>query len=166
MRFAVRVAVIIGLSAALVSLHISNDPEHPPHLVRAAAPVAIGLPLEVESFAEVTALAGYVKGLEDAEAERQAAAAKAAAEAERMAATRAPSNVTVARGGTCEGFAIPGWIVWRESRCDYNAINPSSGAYGAYQIIPSTWAASCADLPRTPAGQDDCARRLPASAWG
>lgn len=36
-------------------------------------------------------------------------------------------------------YSIPTYIVICESGGDYGAVNPSSGAGGAYQIIPSTW---------------------------
>ena len=36
-------------------------------------------------------------------------------------------------------YSIPTYIVMCESGGDYSALNPSSGAGGAYQIIPSTW---------------------------
>ena len=38
-------------------------------------------------------------------------------------------------------YSIPTYIVMCESGGDYGIVNPSSGAGGAYQIIPSTWAA-------------------------
>ena len=38
-------------------------------------------------------------------------------------------------------YAIPTYIVMCESGGNYSAYNPSSGAGGAYQILPSTWAA-------------------------
>ena len=38
-------------------------------------------------------------------------------------------------------YAIPTYIVMCESGGNYRAVNPSSGAGGAYQILPSTWAA-------------------------
>ncbi len=38
-------------------------------------------------------------------------------------------------------YAIPTYIVMCESGGNYNALNPSSGAGGAYQILPSTWRA-------------------------
>ena len=31
-------------------------------------------------------------------------------------------------------------VVWRESRGDPKAVNPSSGAGGLFQFLPSTWA--------------------------
>lgn len=66
------------------------------------------------------------------------------------------------------GYAIPADIVACESGGDYGAVNPSSGATGAYQILPSTSAAYGCDLS-TPAGQDACAAAIYAdvgsSAW-
>jgi len=38
-------------------------------------------------------------------------------------------------------FSIPTYIVMCESGGNYHALNPSSGAGGAYQILPSTWRA-------------------------
>jgi septal ring factor EnvC (AmiA/AmiB activator) len=55
------------------------------------------------------------------------------------AASREAAEETVGRwlGGP---YAIPSYIVMCESGGDYGAVNPSSGAGGAYQILPSTWA--------------------------
>jgi peptidoglycan hydrolase-like protein with peptidoglycan-binding domain len=39
------------------------------------------------------------------------------------------------------GYSIPAGIVMCESGGNYSAVNSSSGAGGAYQILPSTWAA-------------------------
>ncbi|SRR5579872_792145 len=39
------------------------------------------------------------------------------------------------------GYSIPAGIVACESGGNYGAVNPSSGAGGAYQILPATWAA-------------------------
>jgi peptidoglycan hydrolase CwlO-like protein len=54
------------------------------------------------------------------------------------AATRAAAEEEVGRwlGGP---YSIPSYIVMCESGGDYGALNPSSGAGGAYQILPSTW---------------------------
>jgi len=38
-------------------------------------------------------------------------------------------------------YTIPAAIVECESGGDYSAVNPTSGAGGAYQILPSTWTA-------------------------
>jgi septal ring factor EnvC (AmiA/AmiB activator) len=54
------------------------------------------------------------------------------------AASRASAEETVGRwlGGP---YSIPTYIVICESGGNYGALNPSSGAGGAYQILPSTW---------------------------
>ena len=54
------------------------------------------------------------------------------------AASRAAAEETVGRwlGGP---YSIPTYIVMCESGGNYSAVNPSSGAGGAYQILPSTW---------------------------
>jgi septal ring factor EnvC (AmiA/AmiB activator) len=80
-------------------------------------------------------------------AERSAALAKLKAQIGRWvgeieaaeAASRAAAEETVGRwlGGP---YAIPTYIVMCESGGNYGAVNPSSGAGGAYQILPSTWA--------------------------
>ena len=69
-----------------------------------------------------TKIDGWVSGIEEAEA-----------------ASRAEAEETVARwlGGP---YSIPTYIVMCESGGNYGALNPSSGAGGAYQILPSTWA--------------------------
>jgi septal ring factor EnvC (AmiA/AmiB activator) len=55
------------------------------------------------------------------------------------AASREAAEETVGRwlGGP---FSIPTYIVMCESGGNYGAVNPGSGAGGAYQILPSTWA--------------------------
>ncbi|HSR93628.1 MAG TPA: transglycosylase family protein [Solirubrobacterales bacterium] len=54
------------------------------------------------------------------------------------AASRAAAEETVGRwlGGP---YSIPTYIVMCESGGNYGAVNPSSGAGGAYQVLPSTW---------------------------
>jgi len=54
------------------------------------------------------------------------------------AASRAEAESTVERwlGGP---YSIPTYVVMCESGGNYSAVNPSSGAGGAYQILPSTW---------------------------
>jgi hypothetical protein len=37
------------------------------------------------------------------------------------------------------GYSIPAGIVQCESHGDWSAVNPATGAGGAYQILPSTW---------------------------
>jgi septal ring factor EnvC (AmiA/AmiB activator) len=59
-----------------------------------------------------------------------------AAQAERISAEEAEGEVERWLGGP---YAIPAYVVMCESGGNYGAVNPSSGAGGAYQILPSTW---------------------------
>lgn len=59
-----------------------------------------------------------------------------AAEAERISSEEAETEVERWLGGP---YSIPAYIVMCESGGNYGAVNPSSGAGGAYQILPSTW---------------------------
>lgn len=54
------------------------------------------------------------------------------------AASEAEQQVAQNLGGP---YSIPTYIVMCESGGNYSAVNPSSGAGGAYQIMPATWAA-------------------------
>jgi septal ring factor EnvC (AmiA/AmiB activator) len=54
---------------------------------------------------------------------------------ERISAQQAQQEVS----GWFGDWAIPESIVMCESGGDFGAVNPSSGAGGAYQILPSTW---------------------------
>ncbi len=61
------------------------------------------------------------------------------------------------------GYSIPASIVMCESGGDYRAVNASTGAGGAYQILPSTWAAyGGTGLPQdaSPAEQNAIAARI------
>jgi len=62
-------------------------------------------------------------------------------EAEIQAAREASAAEAAAEVGRWLGgpYSIPTYIVMCESGGDYGAVNPSSGAGGAYQILPSTW---------------------------
>jgi septal ring factor EnvC (AmiA/AmiB activator) len=66
----------------------------------------------------------------------EAKAAREAAESEAEADASAEEEVGRWLGGP---YSIPTYIVLCESGGNYSAINPSSGAGGAYQILPSTW---------------------------
>lgn len=77
---------------------------------------------------------GEIQAARQAAAERVAEQQEAAAEAE----AEAVEQVDRWLGGP---YSIPAYIVMCESGGNYSALNPSSGAGGAYQIIPSTWEA-------------------------
>jgi len=57
---------------------------------------------------------------------------------EAVSAAEAEEQVSVELGGP---YSIPTYIVMCESGGNYAALNPSSGAGGAYQIMPATWEA-------------------------
>ena len=71
----------------------------------------------------------------------QAAAAEQAAEAQQQAAASSASAASAQQtvADWVGDWAIPEAIVMCESGGSFNAVNPSSGAGGAYQILPSTW---------------------------
>jgi septal ring factor EnvC (AmiA/AmiB activator) len=83
--------------------------------------------------------------LADARAQRQAALSSLQSQVggwesevqrlERISAQQAEQEVSDWVGD----WAIPESIVQCESGGNFNAVNPSSGAGGAYQILPSTW---------------------------
>ncbi len=95
--------------------------------VRAAAQVAAARLQEV-SAARQAELAELKSSIETWVEELEAA----------RAANRAEAEAEVGRwlGGP---YSIPTYIVMCESGGDYGALNPSSGAGGVYQILPSTW---------------------------
>jgi peptidoglycan hydrolase CwlO-like protein len=57
-------------------------------------------------------------------------------QAQQISAAQAQQTVGQWLGGP---YSIPSSIVMCESGGNYSAVNPSSGAGGAYQILPSTW---------------------------
>ena len=100
--------------------------------VRAAAEQASARLRALSSEREAS-LAGLKSSIAEWVTEIQRARA-----AEARAASRAEAEAEVGRwlGGP---YSIPAYIVICESGGDYGAVNPSSGAGGAYQILPSTW---------------------------
>jgi peptidoglycan hydrolase CwlO-like protein len=98
-----------------------------------------------ESQADLSAVEDQISELEAEQAEQQAE----------------QEGAPLYEGGP---YAIPTHIVMCESGGNYGALNPSSGAGGAYQILPSTWRAYGGQgLPHQapPAEQD----RIAAMIW-
>ncbi len=85
-----------------------------------------------EEAAAVSSLRSQVAGWEQQVAELQQVQAQ-----QSQAAAAAQAQQTVS--GWVGQWAIPQAIVMCESGGNFNAVNPSSGAGGAYQILPSTW---------------------------
>jgi septal ring factor EnvC (AmiA/AmiB activator) len=120
-----------------------------------------------EEAAAIEALRSNVAAWESQVADIQAAQAAAAEEA---AAAEASPQETVA--SWVGDWAIPQAIVMCESGGNFNAVNPSSGAGGAYQILPSTWelyGGRGAPQNASPGEQSDIAAQIWAdsgsSAW-
>lgn len=63
-------------------------------------------------------------------------------------------------------WSIPSSIVMCESGGNYNAVNGSSGARGAYQLMPSTYYSHGGDGSWSPADQDRVAARVWAGGAG
>ncbi len=100
--------------------------------VRAAAEAAAAHQQAIAAEREAS-LADLKANIADWVKEIQAARA---AEARAASAAEAEEEVGRWLGGP---YSIPTYIVMCESGGDYGAVNPSSGAGGAYQILPSTW---------------------------
>jgi septal ring factor EnvC (AmiA/AmiB activator) len=86
--------------------------------------------LRASRQASLGTLKGDIAEWVDEIQEARAAEAREASEAE------AEEEVGRWLGGP---YSIPTYIVMCESGGNYSALNPSSGAGGAYQILPSTW---------------------------
>jgi septal ring factor EnvC (AmiA/AmiB activator) len=110
------------LSAARTSLVASEQAAN-----QGAAAVAAARAGTQASLSEAQ---GQAAQLEQQLAEQQAA--------EEAAQQQASSGAPAYLGGP---YAIPTYIVMCESGGNYRAYNASSGAGGAYQILPSTWRA-------------------------
>jgi hypothetical protein len=74
--------------------------------------------------------------------------------------TTAPVTATTSATHTGGRYSIPEYIVRCESGGNYNAVNSSSGARGAYQMMPGTYAAYGGDGSWSPADQDRVAARI------
>jgi peptidoglycan hydrolase-like protein with peptidoglycan-binding domain len=87
--------------------------------------------------------------------------------APQVATATAPAPTASSTATTASGYSIPSGIVMCESGGNWHAVNPTTGAGGAYQILPSTWAAyGGAGLPQdaSPAEQSAIAAKIWASS--
>jgi peptidoglycan hydrolase-like protein with peptidoglycan-binding domain len=73
--------------------------------------------------------------------EAQASTASASAPEATAAPASSYGSASATSYGGSGGYSIPASIVMCESGGNYAAVNPTTGAGGAYQILPSTWAA-------------------------
>ncbi len=81
-------------------------------------------------------------------------------------------TTTTPTSSASSGYSIPAGVVQCESGGNWSAVNSSSGAGGAYQILPSTWAAyggTGSPQDASPAEQSAIAAKIYAtqgpSAW-
>jgi peptidoglycan hydrolase CwlO-like protein len=89
--------------------------------------------------AVASALSGTQSSLSDAQDQvAQLEQQKAEQESSSSSGSSSGSGSPAYLGGP---YSIPTYIVMCESGGNYHALNASSGAGGAYQILPSTWAA-------------------------
>lgn len=164
----VLVATLVG--ANLVHLFDAQRQSLPSHVEPAVARVPT--PLAVAGADYAGDVFNYVTAVRQAQEEAdRVALLNAAAQAQSSSPSR--SVAASSSGGTCEGFAVPGYIVWRESHCDYGAINPTGcGGWtcvGAYQFDLRHWMdpaqggwGGCTVYGdwRDPAAQDACAEQM------
>ena len=79
------------------------------------------------------------------------------------------TQAVTSSSGAASGWTIPSSIVMCESGGNWHAVNPSTGAGGAYQIMPSTWQAyGGTGLPQdaSPAQQNAIAAKIWAAEGG
>lgn len=85
-------------------------------------------------------------------------------------ATTALSGSSTSTSGSASvsssSSSLPSCTWEPESGGDYNAVNPSSGARGKYQIMPSTYAAYGGDGSWSPADQERVAQKIYAATGG
>jgi len=156
------VGLVAGPTAAAPRSTTAGDQPDP---LTATADLQVTVGAYVRDVIEVERIQGVVAGLQQAVGD--VIAATVAAEARAAAARRVtprPAPVAPAPtgggSGACTGFAVPDYIIQRESGGNPNAVNSSSGAYGCAQIMPYVWSANCSDLSRDVAGQRECVNRL------
>ncbi len=89
-----------------------------------------------------------------------------------QSASQSPKRTSASTSNSTGHYSIPASIVMCESGGNYRAVNPNTGAGGAYQIMPSTWASyGGTGLPQDapPAQQDAIAAKIYATdgrgAW-
>lgn len=153
--FFVGFAVVLVALGAAVGTQAAFDARrtgHESHVERPTAGASAPIPLAVTGGEQPAAVISWIEGVargewfEGVAAAEEAARVEAArrATAERVAAPRAGS----AGVGDCTGFAIPDYIIDRESGGNPYAVNPSSGAFGCAQVMPFHWApgGACAGL--------------------
>lgn len=147
-------SLVLILAACLTGVAVQHITEHPPHVAPPAAEVTAPPPLAaVGGDSEEAATDLIVAFGEGVQREQERLAAD---EVARMEAARSSSGPGAAATGSregvgdCTGFAIPDYIIQRESGGNPYAVNSSSGAFGCAQVMPFHWApgGACEGLDR------------------
>ena len=131
-----------------------------------AAAEAAAAELEAARAAQTEALAGL-----NSQVDGWAAEVQEIREAQQAAAAEASASSGGGGGaaGASGDYVIPEAIVMCESGGNYGAVNPSSGAGGAYQILPSTWELYGGEgkpQDASPGEQDEIASQIWADSGG
>src|SRR5437763_10177486 len=109
--------------------------------VAAALTTAVAVPSSVasESPADGGPATGVVGSQLNSTLERQVSDLPLLS-AQWQTASGTPKRTAAAASNSTGHYSIPASIVMCESGGNYRAVNTSTGAGGAYQILPSTWA--------------------------
>jgi hypothetical protein len=178
--------LVTATSLALVGVATAaadDAPSHPEAAHAATRTGAAGLPAvdpAVRAKNDQVVVQQFAAAVDAANAARWYAAASANLERERAAAAARAAHRSSSTGASSSGNALD-CIRHRESRGQYDVVNSSSGAAGAYQFMPGTWNTNAAAAGRTdlvgvnpadasPADQDAMAQHLLATQglapWG
>jgi hypothetical protein len=118
------------------------------------------------------AIAAHAAAVAAAERARAAAQVSSQPQTSQSQAPVSSSSSSSSSGGSSSysgGYSIPSSVVQCESGGNWHAVNSSSGAGGAYQIMPSTWQAyGGSGLPQdaSPAQQSAIAAKIWAGGAG
>lgn len=159
--FVIAVAIAVASTLVLVSVRHADRPESQGERPSGGRSLIVGV--EAAHAVATGDLVGWLDG--QAEAEWYAGVQ---AEADRQAAAQAarpsPTRGVAAYDGVgeCTGFAIPDYVIQRESGGNPYAENRSSGAWGCGQVMPMHWnGGACSDLDKYSVDdQRECVDRL------
>jgi hypothetical protein len=186
MRFLIGLSFVCAVVAsALFIVALSSEPDRPPNMERpkAGAPVPLAA-VGGEVIDPAPLDAAYGQQINEAIYAQAAVEETARVEAARSTPKRGVAPQGGSFAGDCARLSaelgLPESVLWRESRCRTDAVNPTgcggrsclgAGQLDAGHFAPvSPWNASvpgtCAGLdPSDPADYAECVSRLPRTAW-
>ena len=122
---------------------------HNPATTSRAGALPVGLPSvdpAVKAHNDAVVIARFAEAVNTVRWLEAVAAIESAQQLEALARARAPRP---AAQGSSGGGNVLECIKHRESRGQYDVVNPSSGSAGAYQFMPGTWNNNAASAGRT-----------------